>query len=175
MSIIIGGDTDISTLASLAKTSAVQVSITHPVPAFTVAVTGTGDKELVPTTATFVDVLNGYSEIVNFGSTFTVLADGRIQANKNVVCLVDGYADVTHSANSATVGVAFSIEKSGVRYVSGRSVHARVPNTGDIGNISGNGIAVLAQGDILGLAVASDVTGNVSFKSSTLNVLEIIV
>lgn len=173
MSIIFGATGDLNTLLSQAKSGVVQVSITHPDPDFTVAVAGTGNKELIPTTATFVDVLNGYSETVNYGDTFTVLADGRVQANKNVVALVVGYADVSFDQNSSTVGVAFSIDSGGTRFVSSRSVHARVPNSGDIGNISGNGIAVLSAGDILGLAVASDSTGNVNFKSSALDILEI--
>jgi len=147
-----------------------QVAITHPEPAYTVAVTGTGNTGLNPAIyeSSFVDVLNGYTESFNADGVFTVLPDGRVQINKTGTIFISGYADIYHSANNSTVGVAFSIERNSVRVLSPRSVHARMPNGGDIGNISGCGVVAAQVGDIIGIALASSVTGTISFSASAL-------
>lgn len=145
-----------------------QVSITHPSVPFVVSVTGTGDADLNPANGGFVDVLNGYTQALNAGNAFTVLADGRVQVNIAGVVMVNGYADLSHPNNNTTVGAVFSITRGGSTTYSPRSVHSKMPNAGDIGNISGGGTLIAEVGDIIGLAIASNVTGNISFRSSSL-------
>lgn len=154
------------------KMEIAQVSITHPSgDDGKVAVVGTGDADLNPTVyaSSFVTVLNKYVQVINRSTAFTVLADGRVQVNKAGYVVVTGYADVAHSNNSSTIGVSFSIERGGNTVLSPRAVHARAPNAGDIGNISGNGALLAEVGDIIGIAVASSVTGSVNFRTSSLN------
>lgn len=147
-----------------------QVSITHPSPDYLVTVVGTGDQDLDPVTyaSSFVDVLNGYTEAFNEGDVFEVQPDGRVKV------LIDGpvngtaYADVSQSVNNTTIGAVFTIERDASVILTPRSVHARLPNAGDIGNISGTGAFNALAGDIIGLAVASDFSGDVSFRSSSL-------
>jgi len=161
-----------SSIASLInanfETSVCQVSITHPSPAATIALTGTGDQDLNPANGGFVTVLDDYVQILNSGSAFTVLADGRVQVNKAGVVIATGYSDISHSNNGTTVGAAFSVEREGVVTLSSRSVHARMPNAGNIGNLSGVGSLNAEAGDIIGLAIASDITGTVSIRASSL-------
>lgn len=147
-----------------------QVSITHPSPAFTIPVTGTGDEDLDPSVyaANYIDVLNGYSEAFNNGNVFSTLADGRMQINASGTVIISGYADISHSSNGATVGIVFSIERGAAMVLSPRAVHTRMPNAGNIGNLTGMGALSVVTGDIIGVAVASDTTGSVSFRSSSL-------
>ena len=145
-----------------------QTSITHPSPDFTVSVTGTGDADLNPTDGGYVTVLNGFSSALNSGTAFTVNADGRVLINEAGAVDVTAYADVIHSSNNATVGAVFSIERGGSTIYSPRAVHGRVPNAGDIGNLSGGGAFSAQAGDIVTIALASDITGTVSIRSSSL-------
>lgn len=146
----------------------VQASITHPDPAYTIAVTGTGDNDLNPANGGYVTALNGYSEALNEGSKFTVLADGRVRVEQDGVVKAVAYADVEHSANNATVGAAFSIERGVSTILTPRAVHSKVPNTGDVGSLSGTGSFTAVAGDILGIALASDITGSISIRASSL-------
>jgi len=152
------------------KQSLCQVSITHPSPAFTVAVTGTGDNDLDPTVyaANFVTLLNGYSEQLNSGSAFETQPDGRVKVLAAGAVVVSAYADIEHTANNTTAGAVFSIERNAVTILSPRSVHARLPNTGDIGNLAGIGSFNAQAGDIVGVALASDTTGSLSVRASSL-------
>lgn len=149
-----------------------QVSVTHPVAPDLVqlTLTGTGDPDLSPVTyeSSYVDVLNGYQPIANADGAFTILPDGRVQINYAGWVVVSGFADVKHTNNNAHVGAAFSIERNAARILSSRAVHARLPNAGNIGNISGVGSLLAEAGDIIGIALASDVSGTVEIRSSTL-------
>lgn len=147
-----------------------QVSITHPTPAITLSVVGTGDKDLDPAVypSNFVTLLDGYEQQLNKGTVFETLPDGRVKILVSVYVTVTAYADIQHSANNTTAGAAFSIERGAVTALSARSVHAKLPNTGDIGNISGVGSFVAEAGDIVGIALASNVTGNFNIRASSL-------
>lgn len=81
---------------------------------------------------------------------------------------IDGYVDVAHSMNNSTAGAAFTTVRGGTRFLSSRTVHTKMPNSNDIGHISGNGWASLKAGDIFGLALAADRSGDLSIKSSSL-------
>lgn len=155
-------------LSHYAKANVCQVSITHPLPAVSVSVIGTGDEDLNPADGGFTDILNSYESAFNSGTAFTVLADGRVQANEDGVVIITGYSDISHSNNGTTVGAAFSIERLGSQSLSPRSVHSRMPNAGNIGNLSGTGTLPVLSGDIIGLALASDVTGDISIRASSL-------
>lgn len=145
-----------------------QVSITHPAVDYFVTVVGTGTADLNPSLGGYVTVLNGFTEVLNKNGAFITLADGRVQVLKPGVVQITGFADVAHSVNNAHVGAAFSVTRSGVTTLSARAVHAKVPNAGDIGNISGTGTLLAQAGDIIGLALASSASGNVSIRSSSL-------
>jgi hypothetical protein len=155
-------------LKPFALANVCQVSITHPTPAITVSVTGTGDPDLNPVDGGFVEVLNGYEEVLKTGSLFTVLADGRVQINKSGYMIITAYSDISHTSNGTTVGATFTVERGGSTVYSPRSVHARMPNAGDIGNLSGAGSLAVVTGDIIGVALASDVTGTISVRASSL-------
>ena len=146
-----------------------QVSVTHPSPAYAVAVTGTGDNDLNPATfpSSFVTLLNGYSQALLSGPAFSVEPDGRVKVLIGGVVNVSAYADIEHSANNATAGAAFSIERGASTILSPRSVHAKMPNTGDIGNLAGGGAFSAVAGDIVGIALASDITGTLSVRASS--------
>lgn len=151
--------------------SQVQISITHPLsPAGEVVVIGTGSQDLNPATyeSSFVDVLNKYSQSRNKGTSFTVTADGRVRMERSGAVVIAGYADIAHSVNNATVGVVFTVERGGSRILTQRTVHSKMPNAGDIGHLSGDGSTDLLEGDIIGLAVASDKSGNLDIRSSSL-------
>ena len=147
--------------------SVAQASITHPSPAILVPVTGTGDPDLNPVDGGYVPVLDEYTIALEEGSGLTVLPDGRIQFNRDGVAVVSAYADVAHSSNNSTAGATFVLYRGAATVFSGRSVHARLPNAGDIGNISGAGSLSVLSGDILGIAFASDITGNLSIRTSS--------
>lgn len=154
--------------------SIIQVSVTHPSPEFEVAVVGTGDVNLNPSiyASSFVDALNGYEFIAMRGAAFSFVADGRILVERSVDVIIDAYADVTHSSNNSTVGVVFCIERDGQRILSSRAVHAKLPSQSDIGNISGVGASVgelsLRRGDIVGVCFASDKSGDITIKTSSI-------
>jgi len=150
------------------ETNVAQVSITHPTPAITLAVTGTGDADLNPALGGFSTLLNGYEQALLAGTAFTVLADGRVQVDRAGLVVINGYADISHTSNGTTVGAAFSIERGGSTIFSPRSVHARMPNAGNIGNLSGTGALDAEAGDIIGIALASDITGTISIRASSL-------
>jgi len=148
--------------------SVAQSSITHPSPAILVPVTGTGDPDLNPVDGGYVPVLNEYSIALEEGNGITVLPDGRLQFNRDGVAVVTAYADISHSSNNSTAGATFVLYRGGATVFSGRSVHARLPNAGDIGNVSGVGSLNVLSGDILGVAFASDITGSLSIRTSSL-------
>lgn len=148
--------------------SVCQISITFPVdPADArVSVAGTGDTDLQPP-AGFVPLLNAYQEILTIGPTFSVLADGRILINRDSYIQLVGYADVFHSSNNTTGAVTFVLERDSTLIYTNRSVHARLPSAGDIGNLSGNTFTQAQKGDILGVAFASNTTGDITVRTST--------
>jgi len=150
-------------------TSIAQVSVTHPDDPTTaqVAVIGTGDADLQPPTG-FVAVESGYEKVLEAGKAFTVLPSGRVQINARGYIEINGYADVRHSANNTTAGVAFSITRDGVTTYSPRAIHTRMPNSGDIGQLSGGGAFLAEPGDVVGVGFASDTTGTLQIRSSSL-------
>lgn len=145
-----------------------QMSISHPTTPITVSVTGTGSDDLKPSDGGYVNILNAFTSALTRGTNVTVLADGRFQFNAPGTVVVTGFADLTHSVYSSTVGVAFAFTRSGVTTLSARAVHSKMPAAGDIGSIAGVGTIEVLAGDILGLAVASDKTGTISLRSSSL-------
>lgn len=147
-----------------------QVSITHPSPAYTVSLTGTGDSDLDPAiyAANFVTVLNGFEQQLIKGGAFEVQADGRVKVLVAGHVNISAYADVEHSTNNSTAGTLFSIERAGSTILSSRSLHARLPNAGDIGNLAGSGLLLAQVGDVIGVAVASDTTGVMSIRASSI-------
>jgi len=162
-------DTDPTKLIFRSKVNLAQVSITHPATPATVTVVGTGDPDLDPSVnaANFVQVANEYTPALAKGDALQILPDGRVKVTKPGTVVVTGYADVSHSNNNTTVGVAFQIERSAAFVLSPRTVHA-MPNAGDIGNICGVGSLDAQVDDIIGIAVASSVSGTINFRSSSL-------
>lgn len=150
-------------------TSLAQVSVTHPADPTDaqVIVVGTGDPDLPPP-AGFVSVESGYEKITEVGKAFTVLPSGKVQINVKGYVKIDGYADIRHSVNNTTAGVAFSITRGGSTIYSARSVHTRMPNAGDIGHLSGDGTYLAEPGDIVGVGFASNISGTIQIRSSSL-------
>lgn len=147
--------------------SMVQTAITHPDPAALIAVTGTGDADLQVVDGGFTTILNEYEETINKGTAFTTLADGRVQVNETGTVKITAYADMSHSVNNSTIGAVFAIERSATEIYSARTVHAKMPNSGDLGNLSGVGAFDAVAGDIVGIAIASNLSGNISVRSAS--------
>lgn len=167
----IDGATGSANLIPASGNGIAQVSITHPAVNYFVTVVGTGTADLNPALGGYVQVLNGFAETLNKNGAFITLADGRVQVLNGGVVQITGFADVSHSENNTNVGAAFSVTRGGFTTLSARAVHSKLPNkllTGDIGNISGTGTLVAQAGDILGLALASSTSGDVSITSSSL-------
>lgn len=143
-----------------------QVAITYPDPAVVIAVTGTGDPELNPVDGGFVSVENAFESNLFFGDTFEFTTDGRIKVLRPGKFKISAYMDLTHSVNNATVGVTATIERATVLNLSGRSIHAKFLNAGQIANLVGIVAFDALADDIIGIAVASDLTGNITFTSS---------
>ena len=160
------------------KKHMIQMSITHPSPAALVAVTGTGDKDLDPASGGFVDIQSEYSTTYQYGDTFTVLGNGRVLVNTSCQLKVGGYLDCSHSANNSHIAVTFALVRGGVTTLSSRAVHSKVPNTGDIANIAGGGFLEALAGDEIHFTGASDNTGDISLRSSSIfyetDVLEVV-
>ena len=145
-----------------------QISISHPDPAVLVTVVGTGDKDLNPADGGYVPVLNAYESVLVKGDAFTVRPDGRLQVNRTGLINASAYADISHSSNNSAIGAVFAIERNSVVTFSPRAVHARMPNAGDVGHLSGVGLIDAQAGDIIGIAIASSVSGNISLRSSSI-------
>jgi len=145
-----------------------QMSITYPDPAITFSVTGTGDIELNPADNNYIQLLNVYEETLHIGDKFTVNNDGSVTINQRGLVKIDAYLDLSHSENNTTVGAVFAIERNGVVSYSARAVHNKMPNSGDISNISGNGSFIAEAGDIVSIAVASNLSGTIRPHTSTL-------
>lgn len=156
------------TYTTTQEVSIAQSSVSQPSAA--VPIIGTGEQALNPVTfgASFVSVLNEYVQTLVTGSAIEIMTDGRARALRAGIMTVTGYADVSHTLNNATVGIVFTILRGGVTTLSPRTVHGRVPSIGDIGNISVVGTLAVEVGDIIGIAVASSLTGAITIHSSSL-------
>lgn len=143
-----------------------QVAITYPVTPALIAVTGTGDTTLKPSDGGFVSVLNHFLSHLVKGTTCSVEADGRIKLHLAGLYRVSAYFDISHSANGSTVGVVVSKERNSTVTLSDRSIHAKLPNNVDIGNITGIVSFAAEIDDIIGVAVASDISGNINIITS---------
>lgn len=143
-----------------------QVAITYPVTPALIAVTGTGDTTLKPSDGGFVTVLDEYASHLVKGATCSVEADGRIKLHLTGLYRLSGYFDVSHSANGSTVGVTVVRERNATPTLSDRSIHAKLPNNVDIGNITGIISFAAEIDDIIGIAMASDTTGDINIITS---------
>jgi len=117
--------------------------------------------------------IGGYyrvQELVTDGTSKEITVDdGKLVIPNDGVFLVpEGYANFRHSANNATVGLLFGIERAGQIFFSPRVVSSRQPNGGDIANISGGGKLTAQAGDKLSLWVASDTAGTINIGNSNI-------
>ena len=144
-----------------------QLSITYPTPAASVAVTGTGETALPPPDG-YVAVLEEYVQVFVAGETIVDSGDGRALVTRDSLLYISAYLDIFHSSNNATVGALFRIERGEDVIFSARAVHARLPNSGNIGNIAGVGVVSAMAGDLIGIALASSITGTVTIQTSSI-------
>lgn len=144
-----------------------QISVTEPVVPADIVVVGTNDTSLIPP-AGYVPVLGKYLPVFVSGTALEASADGLALVMRDTVIYVSAYVDVTHSVGSSTVGVVFFIQRGASIIYSGRAVHERVPNGGDIGNIAGSGMLSALAGDKIGIALASDKSGTVRIRTSSI-------
>jgi hypothetical protein len=151
-------------------TSLIQMSVTHPNPdtLAQATVVGTANADLPPPTG-FVGLLNMYSPVVPAeGNVFVAEPDGRVRVKIAAYINIVAYADIKHSVNNSTVGAAFAIQRGGSTIYSARSVHAKMPNAGDIGHLSGNGLVLTQPEDIIGIGIASNLSGTIKIRASTI-------
>lgn len=133
-----------------------------------VITTATSDDSLSDITAdvTFLRV-PGLSSEVDSGIGF----DGEgLEVSLDGTYYFSGWASIRHSANTATVGILFGLKRDGVIIgTTASAVPSRMPNTGDIGQISGGGIVTLQAGDVIIPLVGSDKLGTVTVENITVD------
>jgi len=128
----------------------------------------TSDALLPITYNTTYFKIPGYSGGLSGGLTYNPTIGG-LQAPVAGHYKFSGWASVRHSANSATVGIVFGIWRDGTFLAaSPRPTPARIPNTGNVGLISGEGLADLLAGDVIVPLIGSNVAGTVTINNSTL-------
>jgi hypothetical protein len=156
-----------ATLPAADPLGVLQLSITYPITPAAIVVVGTGNASLQPPTG-FYSVLGHYLPVLADGVTLSATGDGQALLSRDALLVVTAYLDVSHSMNNSTVGVVFRVDRGGSIFYSGRSVHAKMPNNGDIGNISGVGVLQALAGDKIGVAVASDNSGTITIQTSAI-------
>lgn len=146
------------------------------------ALTGTGSDQLTPPVgaqAVGSASYAGYVKVANFSVERNVNA--TLDSGSDIVIPANGvyiapiaWADFRHSVNGSTVGFIFAYERAGFYYFSQRPTSHRVPNGGQVANISGGGTINAQQGDKFSLWVASDTTGTVIVNNSniTMHILD---
>lgn len=130
----------------------------------TLALIGTGSTHFIGNTG--FQAVPGYIGMASNGFTFDV--DGNAIIPVNGYYKADGYLTVFGSANNDTVGIKFSFNGS---ILSPRPVNTRMPNAGDYGLISGNGIFYATAGTVVGVAIASDRNTTLTIPSSTVDLI----
>ena len=156
-----------ATIPPASPLGVLQLSISDPPVKATIAVTGTGSNLVIPPTG-YVPVLNQYLQVLKSGTAIDVSGFAFALINRDTLLKIDAYVDLSHSANNSTVGVVFCIIRGGVTSFSARAVHSKMPNGDDIGNIAGTGTINALAGDQIGIAVASDISGTVTIRTSSL-------
>lgn len=129
----------------------------------------TTDDTLLPITfgTTYFEV-PGYSGNISSGVVYDA-SNGGLRVTAAGDYQASGWASVRHSANSSTVGVVFGIKRGGtIIGVSPRPTPARIPNGGELGLISGEGLVALQVDDVLVPLVGSDTAGTITINNSTL-------
>lgn len=142
-----------------------------------ITVVGTGSDQLVPpSTPQDPDTGNfsGYEKVTSWvlerseGVTF---ADGELTIlTKGIYKASIGWGNFRHTQNNATVGFVFGIERGGLISFSQRPTSSKVPNLGDIGNISGGGTFEAEAGDKLSVWLASNISGDVKVINANVSI-----
>lgn len=110
----------------------------------------------------------GYSAGTNGGFPYDA-AVGGLHATVAGVYKISGWASVRHSANTSSVGVVFGIFRGGALIAtSPRPTPTRIPNGGELGLISGEGLVTLEVDDVIVPLVGTDTVGTVTINNSTL-------
>jgi hypothetical protein len=129
----------------------------------------TTDDTLLPiTVGTTYFEIPGYSANISKGVAYDP-TNGGLRVTASGDYQASGWASVRHSANSSTVGVVFGIKRGGtIIGVSPRPTPARIPNGGELGLISGEGLVALQADDVLVPLIGSDTAGTITINNSTL-------
>lgn len=129
----------------------------------------TADDTLLPiTVGTTYFEIPGYSGNISNGVVYDAINGGlRVTAAGDYQA--SGWASVRHSGINAAVGIVFGIKRGGtIIATSPRPTPARVPNSGDLGLISGEGLVSLLVDDVLVPLIGSDTAGTITINNSTL-------
>lgn len=130
--------------------------------------TTVNDTLLPITVGTTYFPIPGYSGNISSGVVYDS-ANGGLRVTAAGHYQASGWASVRHSANSSTVGVVFGIKRGGSFIgVSPRPTPARIPNGGELGLISGEGLVSLQVDDVLVPLIGSDTAGTITINNSTL-------
>ena len=129
--------------------------------------TATTNTSLLPIT-----INTTYKKVEGFsferGMSFKLVSNG-LQVMQQGIYKFSGWASIRHSQNNATVGVLFAIRRNGIIVGNTPSpVPAKIPNTGDVGLISGEGLVELQNDDIIEVYIGSDKTGVVTVENCTI-------
>lgn len=129
----------------------------------------TASDTLLPITynTTYFEI-PGFSGNISNGVVYDA-ANGGLRVTAPGDYQASGWASVRHSANTSTVGIVFGVKRGGtVIAVSPRPTPARIPNGGDLGLISGEGLLNLQANDVIVPLVGSDNQGTVTINNATI-------
>lgn len=128
----------------------------------------TSDALLPITYGTTYFKIPGYSSGTSRGLPYDA-AVGGFRCTIAGTYKFDGWASVRHDQNGATVGIVFGIFRSGsILSTSPRPTPAKMPNGGDLGLISGGGLAALEVDDVIVPLIGSNTAGTIIINNSTL-------
>lgn len=129
--------------------------------------TATVDDQLLP-----IQIGTTYKQITNFTQELSkgiTLSSNGLKVHTSGIYRFGGRASLRHSQNTTTVGILFAIRRNGIIVANTPSpVPSRVPNIGDIGTISGEGLSTLLAGDSVEVYVAANKVGVVSIQNCTI-------
>lgn len=110
--------------------------------------------------------ITGYTGSISNGMTFDV--DGNIVASVSGDYKADAYLSMFNDTSNNTVAIKLLF--NGVT-LSTRPVPVELPNGGDYGVVSGNGMFYAEAGDVIGVAVASEKDAALTISDSTVDVV----
>lgn len=129
--------------------------------------TSTPDTTLVP-----INIDVNYKKITGYSLEYSkgfILTNNGLQVLQSGIYRFGGWAAIRHESNNATAGILFVIRRNEVIIGNTPSpVPALMPNVGDVGLITGEGLVTLQAYDIVETYIGSDKAGDVTVENCTI-------